>query len=65
MIQSAYIEYDVRHRRIDAGYSHPAVLQALAHIQHVEIHMWRLGENDVLVPHNTNEGNYAVYSTEV
>lgn len=63
-IQSAYIEYDVEYRQIDAGYSHPAVLQALAHIQDIEIHMWRLGEDDVLIPHNTHEGNYAVYTPQ-
>lgn len=59
-IQNAYIRYDVQHRRIDAGFSHPAVLQALAHIKHLEIHMWKLGENNVLVPH-TMEEDYSVY----
>ena len=61
IIQEAYILYDVQDKSIDAGYSHPAILQALAHIQHIEIHLWRLGENDVLVPHDTLEGNYAYY----
>lgn len=60
-VQSAYIQYDVRDRRIDAGYSHPAVLQALAHIQHIELHMWRLGGDNVLLPHIVHEENYAAY----
>lgn len=63
-IQRAYIQYDVKDKKIDSGYSHPAALQALAHIRNVEIHMWRLGERGVLVPHNTLEGNYAVYIPE-
>ena len=64
LVQNAYIQYDVGDKCIDAGYSHPAVLQALAHIQKIEIHMWRLGEKGVLVPHNTLEGNYAVYTPQ-
>lgn len=60
-IQRAYISYDVHDKRIDAGYSHPGILQALAHIQHIALHMWRLGEDDVLIPHGTLEGNYAKY----
>ncbi len=60
-VQKAYINYDVRDKRIDAGYSHPAVLQALAHIQHIELHIWRLGNDNVLVPHVVHEENYATY----
>ncbi len=59
---NAYIHYDVALRRIDSGYSHPAVLQALAHIKNIELHIWQLGKNNVLVQHTVYDENYAVYT---
>ena len=55
-IYKAYSVRCIQDKSIDAGYSHPAILQALAYIQYIEIHSgdW---ENDVLVPHDTLEGN--------
>ena len=60
-VQEVYIRYDVRDTQIDAGYAHPRVLQAIAHIQNLELHIWRLDENEVLIPHVVGEENYAVY----
>ncbi|MDX2164350.1 MAG: hypothetical protein SFW07_02920 [Gammaproteobacteria bacterium] len=58
-ITLAYINYDVRNRQIDNGWSHPAVLQALAEIQGIGLRIWRRNERGNLVPHRTNEYDYA------
>lgn len=60
-IQKAYVQYDVQDRQIEDGFCHPAVLQALAHICNIELHIWRLGWNDVLIPHAVHTEDYAVY----
>lgn len=41
----------------EIGWAHPVVLQALAHIQRIEIHMWQLGKNHCLVPYSLS-GDY-------
>lgn len=46
----AYIDYDIRDKKIDAGYVHPCILQALACIQNIELHLW-VNEEQKLVPH--------------
>lgn len=63
-VQEAYIHYDVRDTRIDAGYAHPKVLQALAHIQGINLYMWQLGDNEVLIPFVLGQENYALYRPE-
>ncbi|CAM4436377.1 MAG: hypothetical protein LEGION0398_MBIBDBAK_00551 [Legionellaceae bacterium] len=45
-----YINYDVRDKKIDAGWSHPAILQALAHIQEINLYIWERGDNHQLNP---------------
>ena len=63
---AAFIDYDVQGRRGengDAGWAHPATLQALAHIQGIEIHMWCPGEGGILLPHRReNYYDYACYT---
>ncbi len=56
-----YLYYDVRDKHIDAGWAHPCVLQALAHIQKKEICMWQLNNRDILIPHRGNEFDYTIY----
>lgn len=46
-----YLQYDVRDRAIDAGWAHPAILQAIAQLQGLELRLWVLGEQQVLLPH--------------
>jgi len=40
VIASAYIDYDVLHKKIDKGWAHPSVLQALSDIQKIELYLW-------------------------
>lgn len=61
-IINAYVDYDIRDRKVDAGWAHPAVLQALAHIQGIELHIWQLGHNEVLIPHQ--QQTYAIYKPQ-
>jgi hypothetical protein len=60
-IQKAYINYDVRDKKIDSGYTHPKILQALAHIRGIDLYIWTLGENNSLVPHRVGDEDYSVY----
>jgi ankyrin repeat protein len=55
----SYIDYDVRDGLIDSGWAHPSTLQALAHIQGIELHIWRLDAEEKLIPHE-----YAEYIPE-
>ncbi|CAM4403131.1 MAG: hypothetical protein LEGION0398_MBIBDBAK_01206 [Legionellaceae bacterium] len=50
-VAKAYINYDVHDKKIDAGWSHPAILQALAHIQKIELYIWQPSGNKKLIPH--------------
>jgi hypothetical protein len=62
---TGYIHYDVKDRKHEGGWAHPVVLQALAHIQKIDIRMWRLGENQRLVPHcHPDHYDYASYTPE-
>ena len=60
-ILRGYVSYDVSEKQIDAGWAHPSVLQALAHIQKIALHIWRLDERGELVPHRSGEFDYAEY----
>lgn len=60
-IISAYIEYDIKEKKIDAGWAHPAILQVLAHIQHMTLRIWQLAESNTLIPHTQQQ--YAQYIT--
>lgn len=59
-----YINFDVRDRRIDMGWSHPSILQAIAQIQNIEIRLWVIGEKKVLTPHR-REGHYDYHATNL
>jgi hypothetical protein len=61
-IISAYLDYDVKERRVDMGWAHPRVLQALAHVRGVELHIWVLGTHYELVPHKVGDEDYSVYT---
>lgn len=58
-----FITYDILHRKINMGYVHPAVLQALAHIRQVGLRIWRLADDGVTyIPHqNGNAEDYGSY----
>jgi hypothetical protein len=58
-----FITYDILHRKINMGYVHPAVLQALAHIRNVGLRIWRLADDGVtFIPHqNGNAEDYGSY----
>ncbi len=47
---NGYLDYDVKDKQIDTGWSHPCVLQALAHIRGIRLTIWVKG-NDQLIPH--------------
>jgi hypothetical protein len=51
VVLQAYLDYDVRDKKVDAGWAHPAILQVLAHIQGIELYIWCLAGNGQLQPH--------------
>ncbi|MBS0359180.1 MAG: hypothetical protein JSS53_07925 [Proteobacteria bacterium] len=51
----AYLDYSVRDKKTFSGWPHPAELQALAHIQRIELYIWRL-DNGSLVPYSIGQG---------
>jgi hypothetical protein len=59
VVINGYIDYDIKDKRIDDGWSHPRVLQVLAHLQNIDLHIWQLDGTNKLIPHNQPE--YAVY----
>lgn len=61
-VLQGYLHYDVRDTHIDAGWAHPCVLQALAHIRNIELRIWHLGDRDILIPHCSDSFDYAVYT---
>jgi superfamily II DNA or RNA helicase len=58
----AYLSFDVEAKSVDAGYAHPGILQALAHIQGVSLRIWRLGVSDELTPHRGEHFDYFEYA---
>jgi len=48
---SSYIDFDVREKRVDAGWAHPLVLFALAELQKVPIRLWELNERGDVISH--------------
>lgn len=58
-VLKGYINYEVADKKTDQGWVHPVVLQSLAHIQKIEIHMWVLEEveSQRLIPHS-RPGHY-------
>lgn len=46
-----YIDYDVKDKQIDAGWSHPCILFALAKIQGIELNIWQCNDQGELVVH--------------
>jgi len=51
VIINGYVNYDIRDKRIDTGWSHPCVLQVLAHLQKIEFYIWQKNSEGQLVPH--------------
>jgi energy-coupling factor transporter ATP-binding protein EcfA2 len=49
-IIQAYVNYDIRDKKIDFGWSHPCILQALAQIRGIDLYIWQM-EGGHLVPH--------------
>lgn len=58
VILSGYLAYDIHDKQVDAGWSHPAILQALADIQHIELYIWEPGSGQQVIPHQ----HYSHYS---
>lgn len=50
-IIAAFIDYDIRDKRVELGWAHPATLQALAHIRNIRLRIWQLDDDDCLIPH--------------
>lgn len=50
-ILQAYLAYDIRDKQIDGGWSHPVILQALAHSQNMELYIWQPGIERKVIPH--------------
>ena len=46
-----YLAYDVKDKQIDEDWSHPCVLQALAHIRGIRLYLWERIGNNQLTPH--------------
>lgn len=64
-ITRSFLHYDIQDKQVDAGWTHPLILQALAHIQNKEIRMWQLSEQSILIPHRGAEYDYSVYTPSV
>ena len=50
-IVNAYLTYDIQEKRIDDGWSHPCMLQALAHLQGIGLNIWQPNAQGQYVPH--------------
>jgi ankyrin repeat protein len=61
-VLQGFLYYDVRDKKRDGGWSHPSTLQALAHIRDLGLRIWRLGEQEQLVPHRGPLYDYAKYA---
>ncbi len=48
---SAYIDYDVKDKKIDGGWCHPLILYALAHIRGVHLRLYEIGGDGKMIPH--------------
>jgi len=59
VVVNGYIDYDIQDKKIDAGWSHPCVLQALAHLQQIELYIWQKNSEGQLIPHE----HYPHYSS--
>jgi cellobiose-specific phosphotransferase system component IIA len=59
IVIQGYIDYDIRDTKVDAGWSHPRILQVLAYLQKIKLYMWQLSDGK-LIPHRQEE--YAVYT---
>jgi hypothetical protein len=61
VIVGAYVDYDVLHKKIDKGWAHPCVLQALCETQKIELYLWRSIRSGarIIVPHQFEHADYA------
>ena len=57
----ACLQYDVGEKKLNSGAIHPALLQALAHTQGIELRLWHLGEKQQLLPHTGLNYDYSIY----
>ncbi|MGI9214778.1 MAG: OTU domain-containing protein [Gammaproteobacteria bacterium] len=48
---SCYINYDIKDKKVDVGWAHPAVLQAIAIIQNLRLNIFIKDSNSLLIPH--------------
>lgn len=58
-VVDAYIDYDVFCGSIENGWAHPAVMQAIAHIQERNLRIWELNDYGELIPFHVEQ--YAKY----
>jgi hypothetical protein len=61
-IANAYLQYDIIDKRVDFGWVHPGILQALAHINSIKIRMWRQAQDQSLIPHKIDNEDYSCYT---
>ncbi|HEV2614273.1 MAG TPA: ankyrin repeat domain-containing protein [Gammaproteobacteria bacterium] len=61
----AYLDYNLKDRQVALGWMHPAVLQAIAHVQGIALYMWGLDEGKKLILYKVAEQrNYAEFIPE-
>lgn len=61
-IVRSFLHFDIQDKQVDAGWAHPLILQALAHVQNKEIRMWQLNEASILTPHRGTDYDYALHT---
>lgn len=64
-VAAAYLEYDITDQKIDAGWCHPCVLQALAYIRGLRLRLWHESPDGdgTVVPYQVHQaGAYQDYA---
>jgi hypothetical protein len=51
VIVVAYLDYDLKNKKMGISWTHPLVLHALAHIQDFELNIWQLSPSQELIAH--------------
>jgi hypothetical protein len=54
-IDQAFVEYELKDKNFDKEPIHPAILQTLSALQNIDIHLWKLGPTQELIPYAFEE----------
>lgn len=63
-ILKAYLEFDIKHKQIDAGWAHPLILQAIAHIKGLNLRLWETEPADGKLKQLPQYSTYQVTNPE-